>query len=79
MSLTIQNLTERREQRTRARNAKHALARAHAARDERNAIIAGLRALPLKKLRAIAKAAQQVFKSNVQGDGSPDEKSQSTR
>jgi hypothetical protein len=66
MSPTIKNLTERREQRTRARNAKCALARAHAARDERNAIIAELRALPLKKLRAISKAAQQAFRANAE-------------
>jgi hypothetical protein len=65
MKVTPKNLPARREQRIRARNTRAAMVMAHAARDERQAILAELRALPLKKLRAIAKAAQQVFKANA--------------
>jgi hypothetical protein len=57
-------LEERRIENIKKRHARHGMARAHAARDERNAILAELRALPIKKLRAIAKAAQRAFKSN---------------
>ena len=58
-------LEERRIENIQKRHARQGVARAHAARDERNAIIAELRALPLKKLRAISKATQQAFRQNA--------------
>ena len=59
-------LEDRRIENIQKRRAIQNLERAHAARDERHAILSELRALPIKKLRAIAKAAQQAFKQNDQ-------------
>jgi hypothetical protein len=59
--MTPANLDERRDDRIALRKRLHSLAIANAALAERNRIIAELRALPLKKLRAIAKAARSAF------------------
>jgi hypothetical protein len=61
MSCNMEKLAARRQKRISARHAPGALARANAVRLEKAAIITELRALPLKKLRAIHKAARTAF------------------
>jgi hypothetical protein len=59
--MKIDELAQRREKRIQSRQTNAGLRKAHKALAERHAIMRALKAMPLKKLRAIHNAAQQAF------------------